>query len=314
MTGATSPAQPLPVVLASALLETPPAQRWLIDSLWGTCDVGVIGGTPKSCKTWLGLDMAVSVASATPCLGHFQVRRCGPALVYLAEDSAHAVRERLVALCHHRRVAFEHLDVRVITAPSLHLDLDLDLERLDATLAQHTPAMLLLDPLVRMHHADENNAQEIARILGALRELQRRHNTAIVLTHHTRKNQRSQQHGQSLRGSGDLHAWVDSALYLSHHKDSLQLVIEHRNAPAPQPYALQLRGEPPRLALIDASPQDAQANLDERLLTTLRRSDTALRRTALRAMLAVNNERLGEALSSLEKLGRIRRTPDGWVA
>lgn len=259
--------------------------------------------------------MAVSVASATPCLGHFQVRRCGPVLVYLAEDAAHAVRERLVALCHHRRVAFEQLEVRVITAPSLRLDVELDLERLDATLAQHKPVMLLLDPLVRLHRADENNAQEIARILAALRDLQRQHNVAVVLAHHTRKNQRSQQHGQSLRGSGDLHAWVDSALYLSHQKDRLQLVIEHRNAPAPEPCTLQLQGEPPHLVLVDPPPaQDAQAKLDERVLTALRRSDTALRRTALRAILAVNNERLGEALSGLEKLGRIRRTPDGWKA
>lgn len=306
--------EPFPITRIAHVQTAHASPAWLVDNLWADQAVGFIGGTPKSCKTWLGLDMAVSVATGSPCLGHFPVRRSGPALVYLAEDSPHAVRERLAALCHHRRTSLEALDLRIITSPSLRLDLELDLERLDATLAQHTPAMLLLDPLVRMHRADENNAQEMAHILAELRDLQRRHDTALVLTHHARKNQRSQQHGQSLRGSGDLHAWVDSALYLSHQHDRLQLAIEHRNAPAPQPLCLQLCGEPPHLVLVDPPSAEAADSLDERVLAALRRSPTPLRRTALRALLAVNNERLGDALTALERLGRIRRSPDGWHA
>ena len=46
---------------------------------------------PKACKSWLGLEMAVSVASATPCLGTFPVREPGGVLIYLAEDSLEAV-------------------------------------------------------------------------------------------------------------------------------------------------------------------------------------------------------------------------------
>ena len=37
-----------------------------------------------------------------------------------------------------------------------------------------------------------------------------------------------------------------------------------------------------------------------------------LTRTWLRDALAVNNERLGKALESLERAGRISRTPRGW--
>ena len=55
------------------------AQRWLVEGLWGV-SVGVIGGAPKSAKTWLGLDMA-SVATGTACLGNTPCRsRAGAGL------------------------------------------------------------------------------------------------------------------------------------------------------------------------------------------------------------------------------------------
>jgi hypothetical protein len=222
------------------------------------------------------------------------------------------VRERLTALCAHRDVDLEILDVRVITVPTLRLDCEEDVRRLDATLQVHKPRLLLLDPFVRMHAADENSAQAIAAILAHLRGLQRTHHVAIVVVHHTRKNTRAGQHGQSLRGSGDFHAWVDSALYLTHDKQRLRLSIEHRAAPAPEPVYIDLVGHPPHLELISAP--GAEPSLDERVLAALRRADLPLTRTALRGLLAVNNKRLGDGLARLESLGRVRRTPQGWAA
>jgi len=60
--------------------------------------VGLIGGAPKCCKTWLALDLAVSVASGTPALGRFSVRDRGPVLFYGAEDAAAHLRTRIEAI------------------------------------------------------------------------------------------------------------------------------------------------------------------------------------------------------------------------
>ena len=75
----------LPVVRAAELDEPDAARRWLIDPLWASAGVGIIGGAPKCCKSWLGLDLAVSVASGTPCLDTFPVAEPGSALVYMAD-------------------------------------------------------------------------------------------------------------------------------------------------------------------------------------------------------------------------------------
>ena len=60
---------PLPTVPVHAIDPQPDAPQWLVRDLWTTAAVGVIGGSPKVAKSWLGLDLAVSVASGTPALG-----------------------------------------------------------------------------------------------------------------------------------------------------------------------------------------------------------------------------------------------------
>ena len=77
----------LPVVRVGEIPGDELAERWLVEQLWCANSVGVIGGAPKCAKTWLGLDMALSVATGTPCLGKYAVPEPGPVLVYLAEDA-----------------------------------------------------------------------------------------------------------------------------------------------------------------------------------------------------------------------------------
>ena len=94
--------EPLPVVRIGQIPCEENAQRWLVEQLWGDSSVGVIGGAPKCSKTWLGLDLALSVATGTPCLGRYAVPQPGPVLVYLAEDALAVVRERVEGMARHR--------------------------------------------------------------------------------------------------------------------------------------------------------------------------------------------------------------------
>ena len=146
----------LPVRPAHQLDLLAPEQRWLIDGLWGTEAVGILGGEPKCCKSFLALDMAVAVASATPCLRRFPVARAGRVLLFAAEDALTTVRQRLEGICAAADLRLTDLDLQVITAPALRLDLELDRERLDDTVRALRPALLVLDPFVRLHRIDES--------------------------------------------------------------------------------------------------------------------------------------------------------------
>src|ERR1022692_782585 len=85
---------PFRVQRASQLASSGPQTQWLVEDLWTEQAVG-IGGEPKCCKSFLALDVAVSVASGTACLRQFPVRRSGPVLLFPAEDSLAVVRQRL---------------------------------------------------------------------------------------------------------------------------------------------------------------------------------------------------------------------------
>jgi hypothetical protein len=270
----------LPVVRIGQIPSQATPQRWLVEQLWGDSSVGLIGGAPKCSKTWLGLDLALSVATGTPCLGKYAVPQPGPVLIYLAEDALPTVRQRVEGMARQLR-----------------------------------PRLLLLDPLVRLHGIDENSASEVAELLAYIRSLQRQLDLSVILLHHTRKNAPGgAAAGQALRGSSDLHAFGDSNLYLKRSKDRLLLSSEHRAAPASPPVYLDLvttDAETAHLQVV-AAPRDQQpVHLPEQVLALLADGQVHTR-TNLREQLGVKNERLGQTLESLERDGQLRRTPTGW--
>jgi RecA-family ATPase len=310
----------LAVVRAADLDDGDTLPRWLVDTLWARSAVGVLGGAPKSCKSWLALDLAVSVATGTPCLDAFDVDHPGPVLLYMAEDAAPVVKARLTGLCRTRGLDLASTPIHVITTPVLRLDRGRDQARLRVAVRQLAPRLLVLDPFVRLHRIDENDAGEVSALLGYLRALQRQHDVAVLVVHHARKNgSTGTQAGLSLRGSGDFHAWGDSNLYIRRQKDTLLLTIEHRAAAAPDPLRLQLvAGEDvdahlaivPTAAFADADPS---SELDRRVIELLTRAGRPLSRSHLRAELHVRNERLGDALVRLVAAGTILRTADRWA-
>jgi hypothetical protein len=171
----------------------------MIRPIWLRSAAGVLGGHPKAGKTWMGLDMAVSVASGTACLRRFPVEDPGPALVYLAEDDEPLVRRRLESICASRAISIDSLALHVITEPVLRLDQEEDQHRLVDAVERLRPRLLVLDPLIRLHRLDDNSASEISGLLGYFREVQRRFDCAIVIVHHVSKKARAMP-GQALRG------------------------------------------------------------------------------------------------------------------
>src|ERR1700678_2661907 len=313
----------LPVVRVGEICTEASAERWLVTELWGASAVGVIGGAPKCAKTWLGLDMALSVATGTACLGKYAVPEPGPVLVYLAEDALPVLRERVEGMARHRGLDLGQVEIHVITAPTLRLDRDRDRTRLWETARRLRPRLLLLDPLVRLHGIDENNAGEVAELLAYFRSLPRQLRLAGLLVHHTRKNAAGgAAAGQGLRGSGDIHAFGDSNLYLRRTREHLVLSSEHRAAAASAPVYLELiatNAETTHLEVIaelrggstKLASDGKQRSLEERVLDLLSGGVTVTR-AKLRDSLGVKNERLGEALEVLERAGRLGRTPAGW--
>lgn len=305
----------LPVLPAAKLPSHAAEQRWLIEHLWSAEAVGIIGGEPKCGKSFLALDLAVSVASGTACLGRFRAARAARVLLFAAEDPLHVVRERLEGVTAARSVALGNLPLFVITAPRLRLDDSTHCERLSDTVEKIRPTLLVLDPFVRLHAIDENAAGEVAPLLAFLRHLQRKHQLAVALVHHARKDAGRARPGQALRGSSEFHAWGDSNLYLRRRDHSLLLSVEHRAACAPDDLTLELTTDPLALRIADPPPPaqtSSQISAAQRIEQALLAATAPLTVRQLRAVCRIRSETLCATLDTLVTAGHVTRSTDGY--
>ena len=308
----------LPVERAAELSLAGPQTQWLIEELWAEQAVGILGGEPKCCKTFLALDMAVSVASGTPCLRQFAVREKGGVLLFPAEDSLAVVRQRLEGICVAANLSLASLPIEVITAPVLRLDRESDTTLLANTVQSIKPGLLILDPLIRLHRADENDATQMAALLSFLRHLQRTFALAIVVVHHARKGA-SARPGQGLRGSSELHGWGDSNLYLRRRGESLTLCTEHRAAASRDDIRLRLAEEGEALSLSLCSPDEAegttgrsQPSPEQRVVEALAQVDRPVSLSQLRKLCAMRTASVCAALGELTETGIVIKQSEGY--
>jgi RecA-family ATPase len=299
----------------SAALET---QRFLLSDLWAQEAVGIIGGEPKCCKSFLALSLGVAVASGMPCFGRFAVPAPGPVLLYPAEDALSTVRRRIEGICAAQDIDFAALPLYVITAPRLQLDVQADRAQLRETIECYKPKLLILDPFVRLHSIDENASGEVAPLLQHLRYLQRTYHLAVALVHHAKKGASFARPGQALRGSSDFHAWGDSNLYLTRSAAQITLTIEHRAAASIEPLALKLctLGDTAHLEinqtqlLKDEPP--LKLTCEKLILALLAAAPAPLRMRAIRDHAGLRHETVSSTISNLIAQGAILQTADGY--
>jgi AAA domain len=204
-----------------------------------------------------------------------------------------------------------------MSVPTLRLDRREHCQALTATVARLRPALLVLDPFVRLHAIDENVAGEVAPLLGFLRSLQRDHRTAVALVHHARKGAAHERGGQALRGSSELHAWGDSNLYLRRLGQNLYLSVEHRAAPGIDRLQLTLKVNPPELALALVEKWPVKPCLQdpspcERIEQILTGASTPLTQRQLRDAARMRASHVGDALSHLVATGRVIQSAEGY--
>ena len=225
----------------------------------------------------------------------------------------HIVRTRLAGIARAAGVALDTLDIAVIDVPRLRLDHCLDRQRLLETVERIGPRLLVLAPLVRLHGVDENTVAAIAPILGFLRDLQRRFHTAVLLVHHSRKSGATRP-GQALRGTGELHAWGDSNLYLRRRGAQIFMTVEHRAAPGLNDVEIEFGddGEGPALRVRGPLPGEAAPEpetLGQRILAALGEAAAPLSQRQIRERAATRPATVTKVLDKFIGEGRVERVP-----
>lgn len=298
-----------PTKRVAAVPDLGPVQ-WLVRDIWKLEGVGIIGGEPKTYKSFLSAQIAVAVASGIPLFGRHEVQP-GPVLMFNAEDDQPMTRDRIAQMCRALEVDFGSLPIEFVDVPALALDDPAEIRKLVRTVERLKPALTVLDPLRDLHSLDENDAKLASALLKPLRVMQREQHTAVMLVHHMSKLTETQRRpGQRLRGSSVYHGWVDSALYLSHKDGAILIEPEQRgakaldkftftveNAHSPQGDALWLEAQ---VADEDGeTARDREAIVDNSIISVLQEATEPLTSKDIRTRCKKRHEVIGEGIKRL---------------
>ncbi len=216
-------------------MEFPPIQ-WQVENIWLDNNIGFLAGEPKTFKTWLALDMMLSIASGTPFLNRYPVHRSGPVLLVQREDPPGYLQDRIKKIAiakgfggtmsaetDGRKITL-HLPppippFYVWTDPSFQLSDEKSIARLNEWLELQgckSLAAIIFDPLLKLAFGfDEFKAGEVmTHIFQPTDALRSRWGASIIIVHHESKNSERSRGGQRMYGSVGLHAFTESALYL----------------------------------------------------------------------------------------------------
>jgi hypothetical protein len=224
----------------------------LVDGLWPESSLGFIAAPPKTGKTWIGLALALAVATGKPFLGEFHVPSPRPVLYVALEGHRSALRHRVGALAR-------------------GLDLDPDSEQLKRLHVTYKPRGLnLMDPnwsvpvreaaesvqaqlvIVDVLRAaalmKENSADDVALLRSNLEPL-RDTGASVALLHHFGKLteiSKDRAPGERMSGSGALFGVLDVGIYITGSSDGarkLRLAFDARDLATPPTRGVRLEGE-----------------------------------------------------------------------
>lgn len=224
------------------LLKNIKKPKYLVQGILTEGACGFIAGEPKSYKSWVGLDLALSIATGADFLGAFRVQNPGPVLYIQEEDPATTLKNRSGKIWVNKSTDKFEL-VRddeeaglywlppeqdamfdppvnayiqngfVISNPAWQIWLD---ETLGAGMDGEAYRLLIIDTLMMTAgEVDENRSQEMTtKIFKPLKTLSRKHNCAFIVIHHMGKSEKSRP-GQRMLGAVANHAWAEDSIYLS---------------------------------------------------------------------------------------------------
>lgn len=255
--------------LSDVVAKPIPRPKWLVKDIWTQGGCGFISGAPKSYKSWMALDLAVSVATGSPWMNQetFKVHSESPVLYLQEEDDLRLVMERLATITESKapdRFWNGQLEVNIDPdadpfaidwkGPSSPIPLGMHVQTgfiasdpgwqswLDEVIEENQFALVIIDTLgTTAGDIDTDSSGEMMnRLLKPLKVLAQKHNTAITVVHHNKKSAGQGRAGNDMLGSVALHAWVDCAIY-ARSKDIDGVVSVEREAKLAQDRSIRFK-------------------------------------------------------------------------
>jgi replicative DNA helicase len=299
--------------ISELLSEEVPDVKWMVDGIIPSNGFCMIAGDSGVGKTWLLLDLALSVASGRPWLGTLPTTK-GPVLFIDEESGVALLKNRLLKLG--QKEDLRDLPICFSTLEGLKVDTEQGRAKLRGTIKKYGAKLVVIDSFVRIHGGDENSVVDISKVTEALSRIAREEDCAIVVAHHARKKGPSlNEPGDRLRGTSEIKAALDVHLFVSREKGGA-IKIRHDKArfgKTVDPVLVRLNENGHGQLRLEAV-KEAVAKVEEGKRAIMERVTGAELHVLKSELVRVCKEKnisartAGTALARLEEEGRIRAT------
>lgn len=253
------PAKPQNITWLSDIVQQPiPRPSWLVKDIWTTGGCGFIAGAPKSYKSWMALDLAVSVATGGLFLNQpgYKVNKPKPVLYIQEEDDVRLVMGRLQTIVEGKvperywggQITISDAGDLIWTGPTADIPMGVHIQTgfissdeswqqwLDEVIAEHQFGLVIIDTLgTTAGDVDTDSSGELmTKLLKPLKVLAQKHGTSMCVVHHNKKSSGMGRAGNDMLGSVALHAWVDCAIYARSRDVDGTIAVEREAKLAPE--------------------------------------------------------------------------------
>ncbi|MEC4857125.1 AAA family ATPase [Mycobacteroides chelonae] len=205
-------------------LDALPSPGWLVGKLVPAAGLTRLVGMSQSLKSFIALDMALSVATGTPFAGlsRFDTAQRGH-VIYVVGEGVHGIDKRVRAWCAQRGI--ERAEVRknlTVLRGAAQLGSRRDMAEVRAKVFETGACLVVFDTQARCTvELEENSATEQGKAIAALDALMRATNVAVLMLHHTTKSD-----PRNARGSVAWTGAVDTELVSVRDGDKLAVDLE----------------------------------------------------------------------------------------
>ena len=197
---------------------------WTVKGLLPTGGMSMLAARPKAGKSTLARCAMLAVARGMELLGRETVK--GTVLALNLEDSMRKVRVHMNEIGAHR-------DDKILwfgPADMPHKATD-RLDLLDALIAKHKPALVVIDTAIHFLGLTETNDYgPVAMALHPLKNMARAADSHIMLLHHTNKG--ADNTGREIMGSTAFEAAPDTVMILKDENDTRSIYTKQREGEA----------------------------------------------------------------------------------
>ena len=196
-------------------LEELPKVNWLIDKVFPTIGLGTIYGDSGSSKSFLGLDLALSVAFMKSWFGH--VIKNNISVFYICLEGQAGFKKRVQAWVKKHKISIdENNKFNLLINENFSINNQYDVKKLIRTIKRISSkqSLIIIDTFSQScDNVDENSSKDTMSAINNLEKIYTELNALVIFIHHSGKDK-----NKGIRGSSAIEAALDVAIHVRREK------------------------------------------------------------------------------------------------